>query len=90
MRLPLTKLENIALTIIIIPLTLSPLCLILAVCLGGYIVSLSEFVRLLFLQTHWETDLFSVSSGVHGCRCNERLIAKTEGSKRLGYTGLLG
>ena len=35
MRLPLTRLENISLTIIIIPLTLSPLCLVLLVRLGG-------------------------------------------------------
>jgi len=26
----------------------------------------------------------------NGCRCNERLITKTEGSKRLAYTGLRG
>jgi hypothetical protein len=25
---------------------------------------------------------------MNGCRCNERLITKTEGSKRLAYTGL--
>jgi hypothetical protein len=27
---------------------------------------------------------------LNGCRCNERLITKTEGSKLLAYTGLLG
>ena len=27
---------------------------------------------------------------INGCRYNERLNAKTEGSKRLGYTGLRG
>ena len=27
---------------------------------------------------------------INGCRCNERLNAKTEGSKRLAYTGLRG
>ena len=27
---------------------------------------------------------------ISGCRCNERLKAKTDGSKRLAYTGLRG
>ena len=36
MRLPLTKLENIALIIITIPITLSPLFLLLLVRLGKY------------------------------------------------------
>jgi hypothetical protein len=27
---------------------------------------------------------------IYGCRCNERLKAKTEGSTRLTYTGLRG
>ena len=27
---------------------------------------------------------------IYGCRCNERLKAETEGSKRLAYTGLCG
>jgi len=40
------KLENIALTVITIPLTLSPLCLLMLVRLGRLH---SEFVRLLFL-----------------------------------------
>jgi hypothetical protein len=43
MRLPLTRLENIALTTIITPLTLSPLCLLWSVRLGGYIVNLCVF-----------------------------------------------
>ncbi len=43
MRLPLTKLENIALIIITIPLTLSPLCLLLLVRLGDYTVNLYVF-----------------------------------------------
>ena len=43
MRLPLTKLEKIALIIITIPLTLSPLCLLLLVRLGGYRVNLCAF-----------------------------------------------
>ena len=28
-------------------------------------------------------------SHVSGCRCNERLKAKTDGSKRLAYTGFI-
>ncbi len=43
MRLLLTKLENIALTIITTPLLLSPSCLLLPVRLGGYIVNLCAF-----------------------------------------------
>ena len=27
---------------------------------------------------------------ISGCRCNERLNEKTDGSKRLAYTGLCG
>jgi hypothetical protein len=43
MRLPLTRLENIALTTITIPLTISSLCLLLLVRLGDYIVNLWDF-----------------------------------------------
>jgi hypothetical protein len=43
MRLPLTKLENIALTIITILRMLSPLCLILLIRPGGYIVTFCSF-----------------------------------------------
>ncbi len=43
MRLPLTKLGDIALTITIALLTLSPLCLLLLLRLGGYIVNLCSF-----------------------------------------------
>ena len=43
MRLTMTRLENIALTIITIPLTLSSLCLLFLVRLGGYIVHLCDF-----------------------------------------------
>ena len=43
MKLLLTKLENIALTIITILLTLYPSCLLLLVRLGGYIVNLCDF-----------------------------------------------
>ena len=55
------KLENIALTVITIPLTLSPLCLLMLVRLGRLP---SEFVRLLFLRAHRETDRFLAASGV--------------------------
>ncbi len=43
MRPLLTNLENIALTIITFHLMLSPLCLLLLVRLGGYIVNLCDF-----------------------------------------------
>ena len=43
MRLPLTKLENIALIIITIPPPVSPLCLLLLVRPGGYKVNLCDF-----------------------------------------------
>ena len=42
-RLPLTKLENIALIIITIPRLTSPLCLELVVRPGSYIVTLCVF-----------------------------------------------
>ena len=41
--MPLTKLQNIALVIITIPLTLSPVSLLLLVRLGGYTVNLWVF-----------------------------------------------
>ena len=43
MRLPLTKLENIALTIITTPPPVSPLHLLLLVHRGGYTVNLCVF-----------------------------------------------
>jgi hypothetical protein len=43
MRLPLTRSESIELTVIITHLTLLHLCLLLLVCLGGYIVNLCDF-----------------------------------------------
>ena len=43
MRLPLTKLENIALIIITTPPLPSPLCLLLLVRPGGYTVNLCAF-----------------------------------------------
>jgi hypothetical protein len=43
MRLSLTKLENIVVIIITIPLMLSPLCLLLLVRLGSYTVNLCTF-----------------------------------------------
>jgi hypothetical protein len=64
MRFPLTRLENITWTIITIPLTLSPLCRLLLVRLGDYIV------LLLFLQVHRETGRFCEASGVHLAQSN--------------------
>jgi hypothetical protein len=64
MRLPLTKLENIAMIVITTPPLPSLLCLLFLVRPGGYTLIHSEFVCLLFLQTHRETDLFFVVSGV--------------------------
>jgi hypothetical protein len=58
MRLSLTKLENIALTIITILRMLSDLYLLVRP--EGYIVT----VCLLFLQVHRETDRFFAVSGV--------------------------
>ena len=65
MSLPLTKLENITLIIITTPPLPS--------FLYGNIPTISstsgrlhsEFVLLLFLQVHRETDLFFATSGVH-------------------------
>jgi hypothetical protein len=57
------KYANTALTIIIVRLTLSPVCLLLLVRLGGYIVN--QVVPLFFFQDHRETDLFLTASGVH-------------------------
>ena len=39
-----------------------------------------------------ETQIKRELNGIHicGCRFNERLKAKTDGSTRLGYTGLHG
>ncbi len=46
----------------------------------------SEFVRLLFLQAHQETDRFFAGAGVHHeCRCDERLNTRAKGSTRLTY-----
>ncbi len=43
MRLPLTKYDSIVLIMIIVPLTLSPLCLLLLVRLGAYTANLCAF-----------------------------------------------
>ena len=61
MRLPLTKLENIALIIITIPLTLSPLLLLLLFRLGGYTVNLCVFY---FYKIIGKLTVFFTSSGV--------------------------
>ena len=56
MRLPLTEYDHTAHTIIIVPLTLSPLCLLLLVRLGVNTVNLCAFYR--------ETERFFAASGV--------------------------
>ena len=51
---------------------------------------------LLYLQPrdcfYYEQQIKRELKGIHicGCRCNERLKVKTDGSTRLVYTGLLG
>ena len=61
MRLLLTRSENIELTTTITLLTLYHLCPTIASTSGRLH---SEFVRLLFLQDHRETDRFFAASGV--------------------------
>ena len=41
---------------------------------------------------HYETQIKREVQGIHicGCRCNERLRTKTDGSSHLTYTGSLG
>ena len=63
MRLPLTRSENIELTIIITHLTLSRLCLLLLVRLGGYIVNLCAFYSYSFIRK-LVIDRFFAASGV--------------------------
>jgi hypothetical protein len=65
MRLPVIKIDNTTLTIIIV-LTLSPLCLLLLVRLGQWVSTgclRCEFVRLVIFQDHRETDSFFPDSG---------------------------
>ena len=62
MRLPLTRLENIALTIITTP----PNAISFMSAIGSTSGRIhNESVRLLFLQAHRETDRFFEASGVH-------------------------
>jgi hypothetical protein len=62
MRMPLTKLENVALTIIRILRMLLLSCYLLHDCYYWYVRRIhSDFVRLLFLQAHRETDRFFCS-----------------------------
>ena len=63
MRLRLTRLENIALTIIITLPTLSSLYLLFLVRPGGYIVALCAFYFYKFIGIR-ETDSFFAASGV--------------------------
>jgi hypothetical protein len=65
------KIRNIVLTITIIPLPQSPLCLLLLVRLGDYMVN---SLRLLFLQAHRETDRFFAASGVQLAQSTSRLF----------------
>ena len=62
MRLLPTKYAVIALTIIIVPLTLSPLCLLLLVLLGVYIANLCVFY---FYWLIGKLIAFFAASGVH-------------------------
>jgi hypothetical protein len=55
----LTKSYNTVLTIIIVPLTLFPFMSVIA-STSGHLQC--EFVRLLFLQSHRETDRFLAAS----------------------------
>ncbi len=56
---------------------------------GGSTLVLFIMKRLLSLPP--QKKLLSLSrSFIHECGCDERLEAKTEGSKRLAYTGLHG
>ena len=66
MRLLLTRSESIELTTTIGLLTQYPLCLLLLVRRRLH----SEFVRLLFLQAHRETDRFFAASGVQLAQSN--------------------
>jgi hypothetical protein len=68
MRLLLTRSENIALTIIIIHLTLSLQVMPPIVSTSGRFHS--EFIRILFLQAHRETYRFFTASGVQSAQSN--------------------
>ena len=74
MSLLLTKSYNTVLIITIVPLTLSPLCLLLLVRLGktsqSFLIQIPygrlhcEFVCLLFLRAHRKTDRFLAASRI--------------------------
>ena len=70
MRMSRTRLENIALTILTIPLTISPMSGIASTSGRLHI----EFVLLLFLQTHREPDRFFAASGVQLPQCTSGLF----------------
>ncbi len=66
MRIQLTKYEHTSHTVIIVPLTLSPLWLLFLVRLGVYTVNLC--VIIIFSQAHRETDrFFAVSFRSSSC-----------------------
>ena len=66
MKLLLTKTYNTVLTLIIVPLTVFPSCLLFLVRRRLH----GEFVRLLFLQDHREIDRFLAASGVQLAQTN--------------------
>jgi hypothetical protein len=67
MKLPVTKLENIELIIINNPPNAISFMAAIASTSGRLH---SEFVCLLFLQTHRETDRFFAASGIHLAQSN--------------------
>ena len=84
MRLLLTKSYNTVLIIIIVPLTLFPSFLLLLVRLGVYT---ANFVRLLFLQAHRETDRFLAASGVQLAQTNHHFRRAAFSSKLKSKVG---
>jgi hypothetical protein len=71
MKLLLTKLENIALTIITILLILYPSYLLFLVRLGDYIVNLCDFYSYKLI---WKVTAFFAASGVHLAETNSGLF----------------
>ena len=67
MSLPMTRSENIVLTIIKIHLLRDTVSFMTAI-VGTSVRLHSEFIRLLFLQSHRETDRFFAASGVQSAK----------------------
>jgi hypothetical protein len=91
MRLPLKKYDSISLIIIIVPLTISPLCLLLLVRLGVYTVNLCVFYfyKLIgkvtvFFQLHREFSWLNLpvtsstgrACGFGGLSCSNPVLAR--------------